>query len=95
MLWIIEMQNGGVFEASTKRKVINQMIEHYAERGSAGQIKAIYYVFKDDRTDELCQKARNKVQEIVDNGVARLCGQIEENDGAQEILSQDYYSNLV
>lgn len=70
MILVAEMKSGGVFEAESKKKLTAQMIQHFAENDcNAGQIKAIYCVFKDDRTNEFCRDVINKAQNIVDNGV--------------------------
>jgi hypothetical protein len=93
MLWIIETKNG-VFEANTKRKVINQMIEHFGDNGRDATIKAIYCQFRDGRTDKIYAKGRHKIQKIIDNGISEYREQMEENQGAKAMLNQDYYSNL-
>jgi len=72
MILVAEMQSGGVFEAASKKKLTNQMIQHFAENSEdAGQIKAIYYVLKNDKTNEICSDAVSRIQEIIDDGVAK------------------------
>lgn len=95
MLWIVEMQSGGVFEAATKRKIVDSMIQHFAENDdSAAQIKAIFCVFKDDRTDELCQSAVSKMQDIIDEGVSEWRKSAEEEAEGQREIERDFYANL-
>jgi hypothetical protein len=90
MIVIAEMQSGGVFEAASKKKLTEQMIQHFAERDKeAGQIKAIFGVFKDDTAEEFCKEVVQKIQEIVDAGVAesrKIAAQ--EYRGQQEIKSE-------
>ena len=75
MLWIIQMQNGGVFEAETKRKVIDAMVKYYAENNrDAEQIKSIYYELNDGRCNELCGDIVTKIQRMIESGVAEWRG---------------------
>lgn len=71
MILVAEMKSGGVFEAASKKKLTTQMIRHFGENDcDAGQIKAIYCVFKNDRTTEFCRDVVEKMQAIIDEGVA-------------------------
>lgn len=90
------MQNGGVFEAATKRKVINQMIEHYAEKEcDADQIRAIYYITKDERVDEICKKVVSQIQSIVDNKVNNLRRSADDEYQEKTNIRQDYYRAIL
>ncbi len=90
MILIAEMQNGGVFEAPSKKRLTSQMIEHFGENNqNAEQIKAIYCIFKNDRVNEFCGEVVNKIQEIIDNGVAEWRKIInEEYCGRKEIENE-------
>lgn len=91
MIWVIQMQNGLVFEAATKRKAINAMIEHYAENNSsAGQIKSIFYVLENGKCNELCKNAVEVVQDLVDGGVKEWRKTISEDRREIEMLISDY-----
>lgn len=91
MIWIIEMQSGGVFEAETKRKAINQIVQFYGENDrQAGQIKAIYYTTKHDKTDELCCYAVSRIQSIIDEGVEEYRKNSQEACEAQKDIKSDY-----
>lgn len=94
MLWIIETQNG-VFEAETKRKIIKQMIEHYGDNGRNPTIKAVYCVFKDDRTDEICRKVVAKIQKLVDDGIEQYRNDCSEYHEGQEDIGGDYYLSII
>jgi hypothetical protein len=90
MILIAEMKNGGVFEADSKKKLTDQMIRHFAENDcDAGQIKALYIIKKDDRTNEFCNDVVTKIQSIIDKGIAewRKIAD-EEYRGQQEIESE-------
>lgn len=94
MILVADMQSGGCFEAASKRKLTEQMIQHFAENDEdAGQIKAIYVVKKDDSTDEICQKVVGKIQDIIDEGVAewRQAARIERE--GQKDIERDYWAS--
>jgi len=64
------MKNGGDFEAESKKKLTEKIIEYFAENNEEStQIKAIYCIFKDDSTDEFCSDVVLRIQNIVDKGV--------------------------
>jgi len=90
MLWVIEMQSGTVFEAETKRKLVNQIVSHYAQRDQeASQIKSLFYLFKDNRCNEICNNGVARLQDLIDQEVAewrRIAN--EEYRGQQEIESE-------
>jgi len=91
MIVIAEMQNGGVFEAASKKKITGQMIQHFAENNEdAGQIKAVYCVFKDDSTEEFCKEVVSKIQEIVDAGVAESRKIADQEYCGQKQIEADY-----
>ena len=93
MLWIIETQSG-VFEAETKRKIINNITEHYGDNGRDPTIKAIYCVFKDDRTDEICRKGVAKIQKLVDDGIEQYRKDCSDYHEGQEDISRDYLLSI-
>ena len=94
MLWIIETQNG-VFEAKTKRKIINQITEYYGDNGRNPTIKAVYCVFKNDRTDEICRKGVAKIQKLVDDGIERHRKDCSDYHDGQEDISRDYQLSIL
>ena len=89
MILICEMQNGGVFEATSKKKLTAAMIRYYAERDQEpAQIKAIFCVKKDGKTDEFCKMVVDRMQKIVDQGVKEWRKQADiEYSGQKEIES--------
>ena len=90
MILVAEMENGGVFEAASKRKLMAQMIQHFAENDcDAGQIKAIYCIFKDDRTNEFCRDVVTKIQNILDQGVAEWRKTADEEYHAQKEIESE------
>jgi len=93
MLWIIETQNG-VFEAKTKRKIIKQIIEHYGDNGTNPNIKAVYCVFKNDHTDEICRKGVAKIQELLDDGIEQYRKDCSDYHEGQEDNSRDYLLSI-
>ncbi len=96
MILVAEMQNGGVFEAISKRKLTNQMIQHFAENDcDAGQIKAIYCIFKNDRTDELCGENIAKIQDIVDEGVSEWRKIAAEEWRGQKEIEREFRAGLL
>jgi len=91
MILIAEMQNCGFFEAESKKKLTDQMIQHFGQNNQdAGQIKAIYCVFKDDRTKEFCKEVVGKVQNIVDNGVSEYRKIADQEYRGQKQIESDY-----
>lgn len=94
MLWIIETQNG-VFEAETKRKIINKITEYYGDNERNPTIKAIYCVFKDDRTDEICRKGVAKIQEHLDDRIEQYRKDCDEYREGQEDISRDYQLSIL
>ncbi len=90
MILVAEMQSGGVFEAASKKKLTVAMIRYYAERDQEpAQIKAIFCVKKDGKTDEFCKMVVDRMQEIVDQGVKEWRKQSEiEYRGQKEIESE-------
>lgn len=96
MILICEMENGETFEANTNKKLIKSIVTYYGENDEdAGQIKAVYYILKDERTDELCQNAVNKIQEIVDKGISEFRKCANENWKGQKEIERDYYASLI
>jgi predicted transcriptional regulator len=96
MIVIAEMQNGGVFEAASKKKLTEQMIQHFAERDKeAGQIKAIFGVFKDDSAEEFCKEAVQKIQEIVNAGVAESRKIADQEYRGQREIESDFRAGLL
>jgi hypothetical protein len=96
MLYICLLKKGGVFEAETKRKLTASMIQHYIERDcEPEQIQSIFFIFKNEKTKEFCQKVVAKIQEIVDEGVAEG-RKISDKEYCERIeIQNDYYSNLI
>jgi hypothetical protein len=96
MIVIAEMQNGGVFEAASKKKLTHQMIRHFAENNEdAGQIKAIFCVFKNDKTQEFCKKVVGKIQNIIDEGVAESQKIAEQERQGQREIESDFRAGLL
>jgi hypothetical protein len=96
MLLVAEMQSGGVFEAASKKKLTAQMIQHFGESDQdAGQIKALYVIKKDDRTDEFCRDVVAKIQDIVDEGVAEWRKTADEEYRGQKEIEQDYWAAVL
>ncbi len=96
MLFIAEMQTGGCFEATTKRKGVEQMIQHFAENDcSAGQIKSIFYLFEDGRCNEICGDVVGKIQDMVDEGVAEWRKIADEEWRGQKEIERDFYAGLL
>ena len=93
MLWIIETQNS-VFEAETKRKIINQITEHYGDSGQDPTIKAVYCIFKDGRTDEICRKEVAKIQEHLDDRIEQYRKDCSDYHDGQEDISRDYQLSI-
>jgi hypothetical protein len=92
MIVIAEMESGGVFEAPSKKKLTDQMIQHFAENNEdAGQIKAVYCVFKDDSTEEFCKEVVGKIQNIVDNGVSEYRKIADQEYRGQKQIESDYH----
>ena len=90
MIVIAEMQSGAVFEAASKKKLTASMIRYYAERDQdPAQIKAVFSVKKDGKTDEFCKMVTNRMQEIIDQGVKEWRKQADiEYRGQKEIESE-------
>ena len=93
MIWIIETQDGS-FEAEIKRKIINQITEYYGDNGRNPTIKAVYCVFKNDRTDEICRKEVAKIQKLVDDGIEQYRKDCSDYHDGQEDISRDYQLSL-
>lgn len=91
MILIAEMETSSVFEAASKKKLTAAMIRYFAERDQEpAQIKAIFCVKKDGKTDEFCKMVVDRMQEIVDQGVKEWRKQADiEYRGRKEIES-DY-----
>lgn len=96
MILVAEMESGGVFEAATKRKLVDQMAKHYAENNcEAGQIKAIFVVRKDDKTNEICQNAVSRVQELVEDAWGNYLLIMREQLEERENLRSDYFAGAL
>jgi hypothetical protein len=90
MIFIAHMNNGGVFEASSKRELVSQMIEHYGQQDEqADNIKAIYCLFKDESVEEFCDEIVKKVQKMVDVGVAEWRKNASEDSAHYEQLESE------
>ena len=94
MLWIIETQNG-VFEAETKRKIINKITEYYGDNERNPTIKAVYCIFKDGRTDEICRKRVAKIQNLIDDKIERYRKDCSNYHEGQEDISRDYQLSIL
>jgi len=96
MILIAEMESGGVFEAATKRELVDQMAKHYAENNcEAGQIKGIFCVFENGKTNEICQNAVSRVQELVEEALANYLQIMSEQFQEQENLRNDYWAGVL
>ncbi|MBP7710773.1 MAG: hypothetical protein KA100_06880 [Rickettsiales bacterium] len=96
MILVAQMESGGVFEAATKRKLVDQMAKHYAENNcEAGQIKAIFVVRKDDKTNEACQNVISRVQELVEEAVQYYRTAMFEQMQEQDQLRSDYWAGVL
>lgn len=96
MFYVVEMQQGGVFEPETKRKGVAQIIQHFAERDEeAGQIKAIYIVKKNDKTDEFCRDIVSKIQDMIDEGVVEWRKTADEEHRGQKEIESDYWAGVL
>jgi len=71
MLWTIEMQNSGVFEAETTRKVIQKIINYYSDSETLPRIKSIYVINKNDDVEQLCSDAVLRLQNILDEKISK------------------------
>ena len=94
MIWIIETQNG-VFEAKTKRTIIKQITEYYGDNGCNPTIKAVYWVFKDGRTDEICRKGVAKIQNLIDDKIEQYRKDCSKYHEGQEDISRDYQLSIL
>jgi len=91
MILVAQMQSGGVFEAASKRKLTDAMIQHFAENNQdAGQIKGVFCVLKDDRIKEFCSEVVEKFQNIIDEGVQYCREQQQQWESEHEMLRSDY-----
>ena len=82
MILIAKMQNGGVFEAPSKKKLTQDMIQYFGENDcQADQIEGIYCIFKNDKINEFCKDVVNKIQNIIDEGITEW----------REIADQEYH----
>jgi len=96
MIVVADMQQGGCFEASCKRKLIDQMAQHYAQNNcEAGQIKAIFVVTKDDKTNEICQNAVARVQTMVEEAVAEWQKVSWQQSQENQDLESDYWAGVL
>lgn len=96
MIIVAQMQSGGCFEAENKRKLSQQMIQHFGENDEeAGQIKSLFYVLNDDRTDEICQRGIDILQEIIDEGVAEWRKIADEEYRGQKEIERDYWATVL
>jgi hypothetical protein len=81
MILVAEMQSGGVFEALSKKRLTSNMIQHFGQRGEpAGTIKSISSIKNDGSTREFCDEVVQKIQDIVDEGVAQWIKESETNN---------------
>ena len=91
MIVICEMRSGGVFEATSKKNLTAAMIRYYAERDQEpAQIKAIFCVKKDGKTDEFCKMVVDRMQEIVDQGVKEWRKEADQEYRGQKEIESDY-----
>ena len=91
MIVISEMQNGGVFEAASKKKLTAAMIRFYAQRDQdPAQIKAVFCVKKDGKTDEFCKMVVDRMQEIVEDGVKDWRKQADQEYRCTREIESDY-----
>lgn len=96
MIWVIEMENGGVFEAATKRELVDQMAKHYAENNcEAGQIKAIFMIREGWTPDEATPKMVSRVQALVEEALANYLQIMSEQFQEQENLRNDYWAGVL
>lgn len=96
MILVAEMRKGGVFEAESKKKLTDKIIEYFAESDQeAGQIKAIYIIKKNDKTDEFCNEVVKKIQYIVDEGVSKWRKKVDEECFNQKEIRRDYLSGVL
>jgi len=94
MIWVIQTKRG-VFEGSTKRQVVNDMIEHYGSNDhSAEQIEAIFIEKKNGKTDELCQDAVSKIQDLVDSGVEKWRKIADQENVGRREIERDFMQRL-
>jgi len=100
MILVAEMESGGVFEAATKRELVDQMAKHYAENNcEVGQIKAIFisrgglqdFWTTDESTPEIVSRVQALVEEAVAEWQKVSCQQSEEN----KELQSDYYAGVL
>ena len=94
MIWIIKTQNG-VFEAKTKRKIINNITEHYGDNGCNPTIKGVYCVFENDRTDEICKEEVAKIQKHLDDKIEQYRKDCDEYHEGQEDINKDYQLSIL
>lgn len=62
MIWVVVTKTEEVFESFTKKEMVRKL----ASLDKQPEIKNIFYVFKDDRCNELCVDGVRRVQEVVD-----------------------------
>ena len=94
MFWIIETQNG-IFEAEIKRKITDKITEYYGDSGCNPTIKAVDWVFKDGRTDEICRKGVAKIQEHLDDKIEQYRKDCDEYHEGQEDISRYYQLSIL
>jgi len=96
MIYICEMENGETFEAQSKKKLTENIINYFVENDcEVDQIKNIHCVFKDETVRNLCQDAINKIQNIIEKEVEQQKKYANENLKGQKEIEQDYYASLI
>ena len=96
MILVAEMKKGGVFEAETKRELTKSMIKYYSSNDcGVDQIKSIFCIYNDERTNELCRLAIGKIQDIVEEGVENEKKQAKEGYEGEMANHSDYLANLI
>lgn len=96
MILVAEMESGGVFEASSKRKLTDQMTQHLCEVDCcSSQIRSIACVFEDGRTKEFCAEVVEKFQNIIDEGVAEWQKIADQEHRGRQELQSDYLAGVL
>ncbi len=96
MILVAEMESGGVFEAATKRKLVDQMAKHYAENNcEAGQIKAIFMIREGWTPDEATPEIVSRVQALVEEAVAEWQKVSWQQSQENQDLQSDYWAGVL
>ena len=95
MFFVAEMKCGGIFEAESKKKLTMQMIEYYAQNKETAKIKTISCIFEDNHTIELPNNIVQKIQEIIEKGIAEYSELMDQERYSEKEIEHEFYANLL